>query len=278
LLLANADGENNQEVAKAAKCPVYWYGDSTSETRKSDKPNDVGGELANPPLAEEGENRFDFYAADQTFSERGSSFTFHEADNSFPINLPLLGWHNVANAVAAIAMARLHRIEPGMIQAALANFPGFYRRLECRTNFNGTKIYHDQAQLPVKIKGAMDALRLHYPRHHIVAVLDPHASVLHHPQSLKQYTGIFSTTNQVIVSKMKIRKLHKDESKHDRVTGQKIVKAIAQTQPQVSYQPLDKVLIDQLINLARPDTIIIFLSTGGLRGIIEQVIDKITTN
>jgi UDP-N-acetylmuramate-alanine ligase len=63
--------------------------------------------------------------------------------------------------------------------------------------------------------------------------------------------------------------------KENRVSGKDIVSAIAKTQPQVFYEPLDERIIKWLLEKTKQDDIIVFMSSGGLRftRLIEDTIN-----
>ncbi len=248
-LLSCLEGANNQLVAKSAACPVYWYSTSSPEA--------------------------DFSAEQISFDDGIMKFTFVEKSTgqTTAMELPQVGLHNVENAVAAAAMARLLKTETSVIQKALKTFKGLKRHLELmNTLHNDTKIYLDQGQHPGKFKAAVDSLRQAYPDRRIIAILDTHASVLHHPESLNWYGHAFDGADQVIISQIKLRKLQPGESKHERVTGKRVVNAIRPTQKHVTYIPVDDQLLAYLQKAIQPGDVILFLSTGNLRGLIPKTV------
>jgi UDP-N-acetylmuramate-alanine ligase len=72
---------------------------------------------------------------------------------------------------------------------------------------------------------------------------------------------------------MKIRKLKKGESKHDRVTGKRIRNAIAKTQKHVRYLPMNRQIVKYLRENLQGGEVVLFLSTGDFGGLIEEVIE-----
>lgn len=67
---------------------------------------------------------------------------------SFPIELPLVGWYNVANALAAIATALLLDVETRAIQEALTGFTGVPGRLEKIDRGQDFDVFVDFAHTP----------------------------------------------------------------------------------------------------------------------------------
>lgn len=98
----------------------------------------------------------------------GARFTVGGAD----FFLPTRGMHNVANALAVIALGKVLGIDPAKVSTALAHFPGVGRRLELVGVGRGVKVYDDYSHNPAKIAAALEALRPEAAR--LVVVYQPH--------------------------------------------------------------------------------------------------------
>lgn len=89
---------------------------------------------------------------------------------------PLLGQHNVNNALAAIAAARHVGVTPDIAIAALAEFKNVKRRMEVRGEVNGVTVYDDFAHHPTAIATTLAGLRARVGQGRIVAVLEPRSN------------------------------------------------------------------------------------------------------
>ena len=90
------------------------------------------------------------------------------------ILLGIAGLHNVENAVAAITVARLLKIEDQKIVAALANFKGAKRRFEFIVR-NEKHIYiDDYAHHPEELRAFLSSMRKLYPEKKLTVVFQPH--------------------------------------------------------------------------------------------------------
>lgn len=76
------------------------------------------------------EQRSDVRARAVRLYEDSAAFDVEAPDVSFPVQLPLPGWYNVANALAAISAALLWEVPISAIQEGLATFAGVPGRLE----------------------------------------------------------------------------------------------------------------------------------------------------
>jgi UDP-N-acetylmuramate--alanine ligase len=110
--------------------------------------------------------------ADLTKGKRTLCF---DADSPGPAHLPLTvpGRHNLINARAALAAIELAGLDVDAAAAALADFPGVWRRLEFKGERNGARVYDDYAHHPTEVRAALSALRELDPER-LIAVFQPH--------------------------------------------------------------------------------------------------------
>jgi UDP-N-acetylmuramate--alanine ligase len=87
--------------------------------------------------------------------------------------IPILGQHNVLNALAAIAVANELRISPEIYKAALASFQGVKRRFTILGKRRGVTFVDDYAHHPTEIQAVISAAR-QTDAARIVAVFQPH--------------------------------------------------------------------------------------------------------
>jgi UDP-N-acetylmuramate: L-alanyl-gamma-D-glutamyl-meso-diaminopimelate ligase len=91
---------------------------------------------------------------------------------------PLLGQHNLENALAAIAAAAHVGVAPSVALAALAQFKGVKRRLEMRGQFDGISLYEDFAHHPTAIAATLAGLKSLAGGQRIVAVMEPRSNTM----------------------------------------------------------------------------------------------------
>jgi UDP-N-acetylmuramate--alanine ligase len=90
------------------------------------------------------------------------------------VRLRLPGRHNVANALAAIAVGRELSIPFPIIVRALAEFTGVVRRFETKGERNGALVVDDYAHHPTEIAATLASARQVYPDRRLVALFQPH--------------------------------------------------------------------------------------------------------
>jgi UDP-N-acetylmuramate: L-alanyl-gamma-D-glutamyl-meso-diaminopimelate ligase len=91
---------------------------------------------------------------------------------------PLLGEHNVMNALAAIAAARHAGVQPARAAQALARFRGVKRRMEIRGVIGEVTVYDDFAHHPTAIATTLSGLRARVGAARIIAVLEARSNTM----------------------------------------------------------------------------------------------------
>ncbi len=102
-------------------------------------------------------------------------FDFYSPEiNMDRLNLNLPGFHNVENAMSAIAVAWSLGLDEKEIRQALASYTGVKRRFEFIINQPDLVLIDDYAHHPVEIKALLYSVRKLFPQQAITAVFQPH--------------------------------------------------------------------------------------------------------
>ncbi|MDE2249838.1 MAG: UDP-N-acetylmuramate:L-alanyl-gamma-D-glutamyl-meso-diaminopimelate ligase [Gammaproteobacteria bacterium] len=109
----------------------------------------------------------------------GSVFTVQcDGEPCGEVRWPLIGLHNVDNALAAIGAARHAGVTAERACLALGAFAGVRRRMELRGEAGGVRVYDDFAHHPTAIATTLEGLRRRVGRERIVAVLEPRSNTM----------------------------------------------------------------------------------------------------
>ncbi len=90
------------------------------------------------------------------------------------LRLNIGGFHNIENAIAAIAIAKELRITDEHIKAALGTFKGIRRRFEKLVDNEKHVFIDDYAHHPEEIRVFLESVREIYPKRKITAIFQPH--------------------------------------------------------------------------------------------------------
>jgi UDP-N-acetylmuramate--alanine ligase len=146
-VLLNKDDPNTMEIADEIAVPHKTFSLSA-----------VADYRAGPVSYEAGVVTFDVYERD-TCAGR--------------LNIPVAGSHNVANALAACAVARECGIAFDVVHNALRTYRGVSRRFDELGTARGITVVNDYAHHPTEIHATMDIAH-HKAASRIVAVFQPH--------------------------------------------------------------------------------------------------------
>lgn len=117
----------------------------------------------------------DYYPKEITYDQLGHP-TFvlsgnQKAERTFTLHVP--GSHNIANALAAIALSDYLKIDPQVTAKALLGFTGADRRFEYKGKLGGVTIIDDYAHHPSEIKATLTAASK-IKHHTLWCVFQPH--------------------------------------------------------------------------------------------------------
>lgn len=90
------------------------------------------------------------------------------------IRLGVPGYHNILNALAALAVAESLGISADIIKKGLESFRGVKRRFEYVLKTPSLIQIDDYAHHPEEIRAFLTAVRMLYPEKHITAIFQPH--------------------------------------------------------------------------------------------------------
>jgi UDP-N-acetylmuramate--alanine ligase len=183
------------------------------------------------------------------------------------IELGLLGSHNLANALAAIAVCRHIGIDWHVIQAALPEFSGARRRFEVKGKHDGIIFVDDYAHHPSEIRATLASAR-QQGHEQVVAIFQPHR-YSRTVRFLSEFALAFADADTVVVTDIYAA----GEPNQDGITGEQVAEAIAQHHPNVHYRPTLASVESFLTKQLKSGDLALFLGAGNLNGIIAPTIE-----
>ena len=121
-----------------------------------------------------------------------------EATRIEGLHLPMAGWHNVSNALAAIAVAHEMNVSNEAIKAGLAGFGGVKRRFTTTGVTGGVRIIDDYGHHPVEISAVLKAAR-QVTTGRVIAVVQPHRYTRLR-DLMEEFSTSFSDADAVLVA------------------------------------------------------------------------------
>jgi len=114
------------------------------------------------------------------------------------VHLPMAGWHNVSNSLAAIAVARELGVSGEAIKEGLARFEGVKRRFTTTGVANGVRVIDDYGHHPVEIAAVLKAAR-QVAQGKVIAVVQPHRYTRLR-DLMQEFSSCFHDADTVIVA------------------------------------------------------------------------------
>lgn len=174
----------------------------------------------------------------------------------------LVGEHNMANALAAIAAARHAGVKPKEAIKALRGFQNARRRLELLGSPGGISVYDDFAHHPTAIKTTLAGLRARAGSARIIAVLDLRSNSMKMGAHRDGLSGSVADADRVIV--------HEPEN-----LGWDLRGAFSGNGSQVSFARDNKQIVGELKNELRAGDQVVIMSNGSFNGLHKQLLESL---
>ena len=140
------------------------------------------------------EDNNDIKATNIEYKEDGISF---DVSGYGHFDLPIYGKHQLLDALAAITICYLERIDYKEVLNNLKEFTGAKRRFT-ETIIGDNIIIDDYAHHPNEIKATIDAIKQKYPNKSIIAIFQPH-TFTRTAEFANDYIDIFKTVNKAYI-------------------------------------------------------------------------------
>lgn len=242
LLLLGADSADARALEMHARCRVETFG--VSETA-------------------------DWQARDLRMTDAGTTFRVSRGQASFGIfEVPLLGEHNVRNALAALAVGSALGLPSKTLADAMWQFKGIRRRLEAVGVVAGVTVYDDFAHHPTAVAATLSALRAAHPGRRLRAVFEPRSASSCRRVFQQEFATALARADDVIVAAVYRANLPEEE----RLSEDVIVQDLQAAGRQARHIPGVDDIVATLVRERRDGDLIVIMSNGGFGGIHEKLL------
>ncbi len=185
---------------------------------------------------------------------------------------PLMGEHNLLNALAVIAVCRNIGVDRALIKSGLECFEGIKRRQEIRGIKKGIAVMDDFAHHPTAVKETIRAVRPFYPGGRLIAVFEPRTNTSMRNVFQETYSRSFDGADIICVRKPPLlQKIPGSE----RFCSQRLVKDLQGRGKDARYFRDTDSIIDFLTENAAPGDVVLIMSNGGFDNIHQRLLDKL---
>ena len=213
----------------------------------------------------------DFAAVDVVFRPDGTDFLLVEAGvPTARLASPLLGYHNLKNALGAVALARGLGVSASEISRALPRFAGVRRRLEVRGEKNGIVLVDDFAHHPTAVKGTLAAARTRWPDRRLWALFEPRSNTAGRKLFEEEYAEAFAAADALVIAPVFHAGRLPPEARIDRDA---LVRRFAASGRPAFAPGSNDEIADYVRREARAGDVLLLMSSGAFGGLPEKLLD-----
>lgn len=195
---------------------------------------------------------------------------FEQGQRLGELRLAVPGRHNIANALAAVALGRHFGLEFATIAAGLSHFQGVMRRFETLGHAQGIWVVDDYAHHPTEVQATLKAARQTGPRR-LVACFQPHRYT--RTKFLREeFAYSFTEADLVLLTDI----YSAGEDPIPGVSTEAIIAAMpAEVRARTFYCPGLQQLRDKLLQLMQPGDLILTMGAGNIRQTGEELAQRL---
>jgi UDP-N-acetylmuramate: L-alanyl-gamma-D-glutamyl-meso-diaminopimelate ligase len=194
--------------------------------------------------------------------EDGSRFeVFFDGQSQGTVQWPLMGRHNVQNALAAMACARHAGVPTHCAVEALAKFQPPKRRMEVIGEIKGITVYDDFAHHPTAIESTLSGLRARVGKARIIAVLEPRSNTMRMGVHQNTLGPALAEADEVVL-------YQGDDIQWD------LGPVLATAGHAKVFHQVDEI-VKHVAHMARPGDHILIMSNGGFGGLHQKLLQSL---
>jgi UDP-N-acetylmuramate: L-alanyl-gamma-D-glutamyl-meso-diaminopimelate ligase len=185
------------------------------------------------------------------------------------IALPLVGRHNVLNALATIAVADGRGIPREAIEEALRTFRGVARRMQVRGEAGGVTVVDDFAHHPTAIGATIEAARTCWPRRRLWVAFEPRSNTMRRRIFEGELAAVLATADGAVLGPVNRAQML---SEAERLSPERVVKAVRAAGRRAEALHSAGEIAEFLSGELREGDIMLVLSNGSFDGLCDKLL------
>ena len=187
--------------------------------------------------------------------------------------LPLIGAHNVRNALAGIAVAHCVGISATTVANGLKTFAGVKRRLEIVGRAGGVTVYDDFAHHPTAVAETLSAVRQAYPGRRVWAVFEPRSASSCRRVFQRDFARAFgeSGADETLIATV----FRSSLPEHERLSVEDLVKDVCAAGRRARHVGGVDAIVDTIINERRDGDVVVVMSNGAFDGLHRKLVSRL---
>lgn len=193
----------------------------------------------------------------------------HKGREVARIRMPLVGQHNVLNALAATAIAMGRGISADAIERALSTFASVRKRMEIKGEERGVVVVEDFAHHPTAIRLTLEATRTRWPGQRVWAVVEPRTNTMRRKVFQDVLPDALALADAVLIGPVNRANLLGEQ---ERLSPEKIADLIQERgRPAKAFRATDEIT-EYLFEHAKPKDVVMIMSNGSFDGLSGKLL------
>ena len=190
--------------------------------------------------------------------------------------LPAWGKHNVANALAALAVCEARGVPLAEAAALLARYQGVKRRQEVRGEVAGVTVIDDFGHHPTAVRETLGGLAARYPGRRLIAVMEPRSNTSRRAVFQDEYARSFAGAARAVIARVPDAPIYSAFGgdapllSADKLAADLTARGI----PTIACDGVDAI-VDHLASICAAGDVVITLSNGGFGGIWDKLLARL---
>ena len=186
--------------------------------------------------------------------------------------LPMVGEHNVLNALAALAVLAEVGAEAAPLRKALNGFKGVKKRQEVAGEFDGVLVVEDFAHHPTAVAVTLAAVRAAYPQRRLVTAFEPRTNTSRRRIFQEPYARAFKDADLILVREPPdLWKV----APEDQFSSRELIADLTAAGKEALYFPDTDALLDGLLGALRPGDVVLVMSNGDFNHLVPRLCEAL---
>lgn len=215
----------------------------------------------------------DWCAGDLEWTEGATHFRVaYRGGEVARIRTPLVGRHNVLNALAAIAISYGRGVECEAIEQALATFRGVRRRMEVKGEAGGVTVVEDFAHHPTAIRLTLEAARTRWPGRRIWAAIEPRSNTMRRKVHQAELPEALAQADAVFLGPVSRAQLLSDDN---RLSPEQVAADLRAVGRNARAFASAAQIVNALSGELQPGDVVLVMSNGSFDGLLNKLLEKL---
>ena len=189
-----------------------------------------------------------------------------------PIQLQVMGLHNVSNSLAAISACVENNIPVEDAIKGVLNYHGVGRRLEYKGEVDGIRVIDDYAHHPTEIASTLHALKPTV-QNRLICIFQPH-TYTRTKLLLDSFSHSFKESDMTIIADIYAAR----EKDYGDIHSKTLVEAVKANHDQAIYIGEQDEILDYIKEKSRPGDVILTMGAGDIYRVGERFLEDAENN